>query len=56
VLHNVKPELATKIDPSNAVLDLAQGAEQTTSIAILSTWVAVSVAAGYAMTRRRAVQ
>jgi hypothetical protein len=56
VLHNVKPEVATKIDPSNAVLNLAQGTEQTTSIAILSTWVVVGVAAGFVMTRRRAVQ
>ena len=56
VLHGVKPEIATTIDPANAVLELAQGNETTTSIAILSTWVLVSVVAGTVVTRRRAVQ
>jgi ABC-2 type transport system permease protein len=56
VLENVKPSVAGKIDPANAVLDLAQGHAETQAILILSGWVVVSVVAGAVMTRRRAVQ
>jgi ABC-2 type transport system permease protein len=55
VLLNVKPELAEKIDPASAVLNLAGGAEQSTSIAILVGWVVVSTVAGWILTHRRAV-
>jgi putative Mn2+ efflux pump MntP len=56
LLQTFKPALADKIDPGNAVLDLAQGAHQVLSITILAVWVGVSLAAGGVMTRRRAVQ
>ena len=56
VLENVKPAVAEKIDPSYAVINLAQGTEQATSIAVLSGWVVLSLVAGAVMTRRRAVQ
>jgi len=56
VLENVKPEIASKVDPANAVLGLAQGHQQTTSIAILVGWVAVTSVAGAVLTHRRAVQ
>jgi ABC-2 type transport system permease protein len=56
VLHTVKPAIATKVDPANAVLELAQGNETATSIAVLSGWVLVAMVAGTVMTRRRAVQ
>jgi ABC-2 type transport system permease protein len=56
VLETLKPVVATKIDPANAVLDLAQGTHQTTAILILAGWVVISSVAGVVMTRRRAVQ
>jgi hypothetical protein len=56
LLQTFKPALADKIDPGNAVLDLAQGAHQALSITILAVWVGVALAAGAVMTRRRAVQ
>jgi hypothetical protein len=56
LLQTFKPALADKIDPGNAVLDLAQGTHQALSITILAVWVAVALAAGAVMTRRRAVQ
>jgi hypothetical protein len=56
VLENVKPVLAAKIDPANAVLNLAQGAEQAAAIATLTGWMVVAVVAGTVMSRRRAVQ
>lgn len=56
VLHTVKPAIATKVDPANAVLDLAQGNNTTTSLVILATWMVVAVVAGTVVTRRRAVQ
>jgi hypothetical protein len=52
VLDNVEPETAAKIDPSYAAINLAQGAEQTTSIAVLAGWVVISLVAGAVMTRR----
>ena len=56
LLQTVKPALADKIDPGNAVLSLAQGSHQALSIAILAVWVGVALIAGAVMTRRRAVQ
>lgn len=56
VLENVKPAIASKIDPANAILNLAQGAHQTTAILILAGWVAVSSVAGAVLTHRRAIQ
>ena len=55
VLQVVKPALADKIDPGNAILDLAQGAHQAQSIIILAVWVGVSLVAGTVMSRRRQV-
>jgi len=56
VLQTVKPALADKIDPGNAVLELAQGTHQALSITILAVWVGVALVAGTVMTRRRQVQ
>lgn len=56
VLEDLKPAVAHKIDPSHAVMNLAQGSHQTASIAILAGWVVVSLAAGTVLTHRRAVQ
>jgi len=56
VLQIVKPELADKIDPGNAILSLAQGDHQALSVTILAVWVGVALIAGTVMNRRRAVQ
>ena len=56
LLQTFKPALADKIDPGNAVLDLAQGTHAALSITILAVWVGAALAAGAVMTRRRAVQ
>jgi hypothetical protein len=56
MLQLFKPSLADRIDPGNAVLDLAQGAHTTQAVTILAVWVGVALVAGAAMTRRRAVQ
>jgi hypothetical protein len=55
VLQTVKPALADKIDPGNAILELAQGTHQALSIIILAVWVGVALLAGTVMTRRRQV-
>jgi hypothetical protein len=55
VLESVKPAIAQKIDPANAVQQLAQAHAQTQSILVLSGWVVATVVAGAVMTRRRAV-
>jgi hypothetical protein len=55
-LQVFKPEVADKIDPGNAILELAQGTHQTLSITILAVWVGVTLIAGTLMTRRRQVQ
>jgi len=55
VLQVVKPALADKIDPGNAVLNLAQGAHQALSITILAVWVGVALIAGTVLSRRRQV-
>ena len=56
VLQTVKPEVADKIDPGNAILSLAQGDHPALSITILAVWVGVTLVAGTLMTRRRQVQ
>jgi ABC-2 type transport system permease protein len=56
VLQVVKPGLADKIDPGNAILELAQGTHQALSITILAVWVGAALVAGAVMSRRRAVQ
>ena len=56
VLQTVKPALADKIDPGNAILELAQGHHQALSIVILAVWVGVALLAGTVMSRRRQVQ
>jgi hypothetical protein len=55
VLQVVKPALADKIDPGNAILSLAQGDHQALSITILAVWVGVALVTGVLMTRRRLV-
>ena len=50
VLQTVKPALADKIDPGNAILELAQGTHQALSVAILVVWVGVALLAGAVMT------
>jgi len=56
VLQTVKPVVAEKIDPGNAVLNLAQGSDRTTAISVLVGWVVVTSVAGWVLTSRRAVQ
>jgi hypothetical protein len=56
VLQTVKPEIADKIDPGNAILELAQGNHQALSITILAVWVGAALVAGTLMSRRRQVQ
>jgi hypothetical protein len=56
VLQTVKPEIADKIDPGNAILELAQGTHQALSITILAVWVGVALVAGAVFSRRRQVQ
>jgi hypothetical protein len=56
LLQIFKPALADRIDPGNAVLELAQGTHTAQSVTILAVWVGVALAAGAVMTRRRAVQ
>jgi hypothetical protein len=56
VLQIVKPEIADKIDPGNAILSLAQGDQQALSVTILAVWVGVAMVAGAVMNHRRPVQ
>jgi ABC-2 type transport system permease protein len=56
VLQIVKPSIADAIDPGNAVLNLAQGRDQTSAVLLLTAWLVVSLVAGAVLTRRRAVQ
>jgi len=55
VLQVVKPALADKIDPGNAILELAQGTHQAPSVVILVVWVGVALVAGTVLSRRRQV-
>lgn len=56
VLRGIKPEIGSKLDPAEAVLALAQRHAQTQSILVLLGWVTLAVAAGWTLTRRRAIQ
>lgn len=56
LLSGFKPEIAEKIDPANAVLNLGQGQSQTQSAVILAAWVVIPAVAGWILTHRRAVQ
>jgi len=56
VLQIVKPALADRIDPGNAILELAQGTHQALSITILAVWVGAALVAGTVMNGRRPVQ
>lgn len=56
LLQTFKPALADKIDPGNAVLDLAQAQHQALAVTILAVWAGVALVAGAVMSRRRAVQ
>jgi ABC-2 type transport system permease protein len=55
VLQTVKPALADKIDPGNAILELAQGTHQVLSVVVLAVWAGVALVAGTVMSRRRQV-
>jgi hypothetical protein len=55
-LKLAKPEMAMKIDPSSAVIDLAQGLETPRAAAILTGWAIISLTAGAILNHRRAVQ
>jgi hypothetical protein len=56
LLQVFKPALADRIDPGNAVLELAQGTHTAQSVLVLAVWVGVALVAGALVTRRRAVQ
>jgi len=56
MLQLFKPALADRIDPGNAVLELAQGTHQAQSVLVLAVWVGVSLVAGAVLTRRRPIQ
>jgi len=56
MLQLFKPSLADRIDPGNAVLELAQGTHQAQSVLVLAVWVGVSLVAGAVLTRRRPIQ
>ena len=54
--EDVQLKIADKIDPGNAILELAQGDHTTLSIIILAVWVGMALLAGTVMNGRRAVQ
>jgi hypothetical protein len=56
LISGFKPDLAQKFDPANAVLNLADGQNITTSVIIAACWVVIPAAAGWFLTQRRAVQ
>lgn len=56
IVLTFKPAVGEKVDPASAVLNLAQGAEQAQSIAVLVGWVVVPAVVGWVLTHRRAVQ
>jgi hypothetical protein len=56
LVNQFKPEVGMRLDPSNAVIDLAQGTHTLQAILILAGWAAVSLTAGAILTSRRAVQ
>ncbi|WP_138731499.1 hypothetical protein [Modestobacter excelsi] len=54
-LRLVRPEVAERLDPANAVLQLAIGNGTTGHVLTLVGWVVVTTAAGVVLTRRRPV-
>ncbi len=56
LLAGFKPDLAEKIDPANAVLNLGQGDQTTQSVIIVVCWIVVPAVAGWIATHRRPVQ
>lgn len=56
VLRAVEPGIAEWIDPTEAVLVLAGGAQRTEAVTALAGWVVASTVAGVLLTRRRAVR
>ena len=56
VMHQVKPQWAEKLDPTAAIVALADGGAATTPVLVIGGWVVVSTLLGAMITRRRAVQ
>jgi hypothetical protein len=56
LLQVFEPALADRVDPGNAVLELAQGGAVGRSLVVLAVWVGAAAVAGVVMTRRRPVQ
>jgi ABC-2 type transport system permease protein len=56
LVSGFKPEIAEKVDPAGAVLNLGQGEQTTQSVLILVGWVVVPAVAGWVLTHRRAAQ
>jgi hypothetical protein len=54
-LRLVRPEIAAKVDPTDAMLQLAFGTGTTSHSVTLIGWVVVTTVAGIVLTRRRAV-
>ena len=55
-LRLIEPEIAAKLDPTDAVLQLAMGDGGTSHTLTLVGWVVVTTVVGTIITRRRAVQ
>ncbi len=55
VVSLVRPALSEKLDPTSALVDLAQGAATTTPLLVLAGWLVLSAVAGTVVTVRRAV-
>ena len=55
-LRLIEPEIAAKLDPTDAVLQLAIGNGTTSNVLTLVGWVVVTTVIGTIVTRRRAVQ
>ena len=55
-LRLIEPEIAAKLDPTDAVLQLAIGNGTTSNAVTLIGWVVVTTVIGTIVTRRRAVQ
>jgi ABC-2 type transport system permease protein len=55
-LRLVQPEIAAKVDPTDAMLRLAFGTGTSSHVLTLLGWVVVTTVAGAIITRRRAVQ
>jgi ABC-2 type transport system permease protein len=55
LLHTAQPDIADKIDPVHAMMNLATSQHTATSAAVLTGWVVLTTAAGAAVTRRKAL-